>query len=40
MGYDMQGNVIYTKNVPDKYVEKFLKEHQYSDLQEAIEDRY
>lgn len=36
MGYDEIGNVIYTKNVPEKYVRTFLEQHQYSDINEAI----
>lgn len=39
MGYDMDGNVIYTKAVPDKYVERFLKEHGFSSLEKALEAR-
>lgn len=36
MGYDQAGNVIYTKSVPDKYVNKYCQNHGYADLQEAI----
>ena len=39
MGYDRDGNVIYTKTMPDKYLNMYLKNHNYSNLQEAIEDR-
>lgn len=39
MGYDFDGNIIYTKFVPDKYVEEFCQNHGYKDLQEAIEAR-
>ncbi len=33
MGYDMDGNVIYTKAVPDRYVEKYLKTHGYENFE-------
>ena len=39
MGYDKEGNIIYTKSVPDKYVERFLNNHGYKSLQEAIDAR-
>ena len=39
LGYDREGHVIYTKAVPEKYVEKFCEAHGYKDLQEAVEDR-
>ncbi len=39
LGYDLEGNVIYTKSVPDKYVEEYLKAHGYRNLDEAIEAR-
>lgn len=39
MGYDKEGNIIYTKSVPDKYVERFLDHHGYQSLQEAIDAR-
>lgn len=40
LGYDINGNVIYTKAVPEQYVNKFLQAHKYGSLKEAIEDRY
>ena len=40
MGYDEEGNVIYTKAVPEKYVESFLNTHNYGSMEEAIRDRY
>lgn len=40
MGYDIHGNVIYSKAVPEKYVIKFLEEHNYKSLDEAIGKRY
>ncbi len=39
LGYDLEGNVIYTKSVPDKYVEEYLNAHGYRNLDEAIEAR-
>lgn len=39
MGYDSDGNVIYTKSVPDKYVEEFCSKHGYQSLRDAIEER-
>lgn len=39
MGYDLDGNIIYTKSVPDQYVEEFCINHGYADLQEAINTR-
>lgn len=40
MGYDQEGRIIYTKNVPDKYVDEFCRNHGYRDLQDAIEVRF
>lgn len=40
MGYDINGKVIYTKAVPEKYVEQFLIAHQYSSIKDAIDNRY
>ena len=40
MGYDLDGNVIYTKSVPDKYIEKFCENHGYKDLEDAISKRF
>lgn len=39
MGYDLEGNVIYTKAVPDKYVNEYLEAHRYESLNEAIAGR-
>lgn len=39
MGYDQNGNIIYTKSVPDLYIEEFCLNHGYADLQEAIDTR-
>ena len=36
LGYDLAGNVIYTKAVPDQYVEEFCKNHGYADLNDAV----
>lgn len=36
MGYDLDGNIIYTKSVPDQYVEEFCRNHGFRDLQDAI----
>ena len=37
LGYDADGNVLYTKACPDEYVEEFCREHGFSSLEEAIE---
>lgn len=39
MGYNLEGDVVYTKNIPQKYIERFCKNHGYKDLDEAIENR-
>lgn len=39
MGYDLEGNVIYTQSVPDQYVEEFCRKHGFNNLQDAIESR-
>lgn len=39
LGYDKEGNIIYTRSVPDKYVEQLLNNHGYKSLQEAIDAR-
>lgn len=36
LGYDLEGNIIYTKAVPDCYVEEFCRNYGYADLEEAI----
>lgn len=40
MGYDTDGNVIYTKAVPDRFVDEFLTTHGYKSIDEAVADRY
>lgn len=37
MGYDKEGNVLYSKAVPEKYVEMFCEKHGYKDFQEAVD---
>lgn len=39
LGYDLDGNVIYTKAVPEKFVEEFCKNHHLVDLDEAVNSR-
>ena len=39
LGYDKQGNMIYTRAVPDKFVEEFCRKYGYKDLDEAITAR-
>lgn len=39
LGYDLDGNVICTKSVPDIFVEEFCEKHGFVDLQEAISFR-
>lgn len=39
LGYGLDGNVIYTKTVPDCFVEEFCLNHGFHDLEEAIESR-
>ncbi len=39
LGYDANGDVIYTKSVPDRYVEEFCRNHGYAGLQEAVDAR-
>ena len=36
LGFDLEGNVIYTKSVPDHFVEEFCQKHGFTDLQEAV----
>lgn len=40
MGYEADGNAIYTKSVPDRFVEEFLRAHGYQNLDEAAADRF
>lgn len=40
LGYDEDGNVIYTKSVPDKYVEEFCRKHGHSNLEQMLMKRY
>lgn len=39
LGYDIDGNVIYTKSVPECYVEEFCRNHGFESLEEAIAAR-
>ncbi|MDO4306308.1 MAG: sugar transferase [Eubacteriales bacterium] len=39
LGYDLEGNVIYTKSVPDHFVEEFCKKHGYKNLEDAVSIR-
>lgn len=39
LGYDLDGNVIYTKSCPDQYVEEFCQSHGYVDLDDAVTAR-
>ena len=39
LGYDLNGDVIYTKAVPDRFVEEFCRKHGYANLEEAISAR-
>lgn len=39
IGYDLDGNLIGMRNIPDKYIEQFCINHGYRDLQEAIDAR-
>ena len=39
LGYDKDGNIIYTKAVPEIFLDEFCKKHGYKNLEEAIEKR-
>ncbi len=39
LGYDREGNIIYTKTVPDQYVEEYCENHGYVDLEDAVASR-
>lgn len=39
MGYNPDGSIIYSKAVPDQYVEEYCRNHGYSCLQEALDAR-
>lgn len=39
LGYDLDGNVIYTKAVPDKFVEEFCEKYHFVNLAEAVDSR-
>lgn len=39
LGYDREGHVIYTKSVPDEFVDMFLKKHGFATLEDAISAR-
>lgn len=36
LGYDRDGNVIYNRRVPDKYIEEFCENHNFANLEEAV----
>ena len=40
MGYEADGNAIYTKYVHDRFVDEFLQVHGYKNLEEAVADRF
>lgn len=39
LGYDLSGNIICTKEVPEKYINRFCNEHGFQSLREAVEAR-
>ncbi len=39
LGYDLNGNVIYTKFCPDQYVEEYCRNHGFVDLNDAVTAR-
>jgi len=39
MGYDRDGNVIYSKHVPDKYIDEYCRNNGFKDLAEAAAAR-
>lgn len=39
LGYDENGNAIYTKSVPDNYVEEFCQKNRFVNLEDAIHSR-
>lgn len=39
LGYDLDGNVIYTKAVPDKFVEEFCRKYHFRSLNDAVNSR-
>lgn len=40
MGYSINGDVIDTTAVPEQYAEKFLRAHQFNNINEAVNNRY
>ncbi len=39
LGYDFDGNVIYTKAVPEQYVEEYCRNYGYASLDDAVKAR-
>lgn len=39
LGYDLDGNVIYTKACPNQYVEEFCQKHGFASFEEAVDAR-
>jgi lipopolysaccharide/colanic/teichoic acid biosynthesis glycosyltransferase len=39
LGYDLDGNIIYTRSVPEQFVREFCDNHGFADLEEAIAAR-
>lgn len=39
LGYDVEGNVIYTKTCPQKYVEEYCIKHGYLDAEDVVNQR-
>ncbi len=39
LGYDSEGKVIYTKKVPDKYVQEYCYNHGFVTLEDALQER-
>lgn len=40
MGYDLDGNAIYNKQVPQRYVDEYLLKNNYASLEDAVSDRF
>lgn len=40
MGYDLDGNAIYNKQVPDCFVEEYLRRNHYESLEDAVSERF
>ena len=39
LGYNKDGSLIYTKQVPDIYIEEYCRNHGFANLEEAVEAR-